>query len=121
LLNAKDVNHAAALRITKQIRKAQVEVVTSWDVVSETATLLRYRLGYRAARTFLTDALPGLAIFQPSEEDRSSAIRFFLRQQELRLSMCDALSFVIVSTQLNWVPCLSFDADFGALGLSVVR
>ena len=45
LLNAQDVNHAAALRMTKQIRKAQIEVVTTWDVVSETATLLRYRLG----------------------------------------------------------------------------
>jgi predicted nucleic acid-binding protein len=58
-------------------------------------------------------------VIQPDEGDRISAIRPFLRKP--RLSLCDALSYAVVSTRLEWAPCLSFDADFRAMGLTVVR
>ena len=38
-----------------------------------------------------------------------------------RLSFCDAISFVVVSTVLDNVACLSFGRDFSALGMTVVR
>ena len=37
-----------------------------------------------------------------------------------RLSFCDAISFVVVSTLLDHIPCLAFDEDFRGLGLTVV-
>ena len=37
-----------------------------------------------------------------------------------RVSFCDAISFVVVTTLLDNIPCLSFDGDFKALGLTVI-
>jgi len=36
------------------------------------------------------------------------------------LSFCDAVSFVVVTTLLNDIPTLAFDAAFRALGLIVI-
>ena len=119
LLSATDPDHPAAMRIAQQIAIGQVEVLTTWDVVSETATLLRYRWTHAAAAKFLTRLVPEMTILQPDEDDRIAAIRLFLRKRDLKLSLCDALSYVVVSTRLDWAPCLSFDADF--CGLTVVR
>jgi len=38
-----------------------------------------------------------------------------------RLSFCDAISYVVVKTVLDDIPCLSFDEDFSRLGLMVVK
>ena len=121
LLNARDPDHAAAMRIAQQIAIGQVEVFTTWEVVSETATLLRYRWTHGAAAKFLTRLVPDLTVLQPDEDDRIAAIRLFLRKRDRKLSLCDAVSYVVVSTRLQWAPCLSFDADFRAMGLTVVR
>lgn len=121
LLNVRDPDHAAAIRIAQQIAIGHVEVFTTWDVVSETATLLRYRLTHSAAAKFLTRLVPDLTVLLPDEDDRIAAIQLFLRKRDLKLSLCDALSYVVVSTRLEWAPCLSFDADFRAMGLTVVR
>ncbi len=120
LLNAKDPDHVAAIRIAQQVAICHVEVFTTWDVVSETATLLRYRWTHVAAAKFLTRLVPHLTVLQPDEGDRIAAIRLFLRKRDLKLSLGGSLSFVIVSTRLAWAPCLSFDADFRTLGLTVV-
>lgn len=40
--------------------------------------------------------------------------------RERRLSLCDAISFVVITTLLDRPPCLTFDDDFRALGLTVV-
>src|SRR5580658_1191956 len=89
-------------RIAQQIAIGQVEVLTTWDVVSETATLLRYRWTHAAAAKFLTRLVPEITILQPDEDDRIAAIRLFLRKRDLKLSLCDALSYVVVSTRLEW-------------------
>ena len=121
LLNASDPDHGAAMRIAQHISIGQLEVFTTWDIVSETATLLRYRWTHAAAARFLTRLVPDLTVLQPDEEDRIAAIKLFLRTRDLKLSLCDALSYVVVSTRLEWAPCLSFDADFRAMGLTVVH
>jgi predicted nucleic acid-binding protein len=109
------------MRIAQHISIGQLEVFTTWDIVSETATLLRYRWTHAAAARFLTRLVPDLTVLQPDEEDRIAAIKLFLRTRDLKLSLCDALSYVVVSTRLEWAPCLSFDADFRAMGLTVVH
>lgn len=40
--------------------------------------------------------------------------------QDHRLSLCDAISFVVVTTLLGRMPCLAFDEDFRRLGLTVL-
>jgi predicted nucleic acid-binding protein len=39
--------------------------------------------------------------------------------QDHRLSFCDAISFIVVTTLLDHAPCFTFDGDFRSLGLTV--
>ena len=97
-------------------------MIATWDVVVELVALLRYRLSFRASEIFLKDVMPGLSVIHPNDAEREAAIAYYLKHSiHRRLSLCDALSYVIVSTRLDWAPCLSFDDDFAAMGLTVVR
>ncbi len=83
---------------------------------------LNYRMGFRESKVFLTEVVPGITVLHPGEGERKTAVDFYLRRSgSRRLSLCDAISYVMVSTPLDWAPCLSFDDDFAALGLIVVR
>ena len=93
---------------------------TTWDVVSETVTLLRYRGGFRAALTFLDDVRPRLHVVRYGDRVRDNAEQVFRRYgRDRRLSLCDAISFAVVTTLLRGMPCLAFDEDFRRLGLTV--
>jgi len=89
---------------------------------SKCATLLRYRAGFATSEIFLSTVVPEIEVIHPADIERSVGVQIFLqRSRERKLSLCDAISYAIVSTRLNWIPCLSFDEDFGALGLTVIR
>ena len=91
------------------------------EVVSETLTLLRYRTGARAALTFLDLVVPTLELVETDAEAHDLAAAVFRRlAPRRRLSYCDALSFVVVRRFLDDMPCLAFDRDFRALGLTVL-
>lgn len=99
-----------------------VRLVTTWDVVSETVTLLTYRLHARAAVEFLDTVKPALSLVPVTDAVLAEAERVFRRHvRSRRLSFCDAISFVVVTTVLDGAPCLAFDEDFRALGLTVIR
>ena len=40
--------------------------------------------------------------------------------RDKKISFCDAISFVVVTSVLEGIPCLSFDRDFKRLGLTVI-
>jgi predicted nucleic acid-binding protein len=95
--------------------------LTTWDVVSETVTLLLYRGGRRPTAAFVREVLPHLIVLSPTEDEKTSALQFFMkRSRERRLSLCDCLSFVIATGRLNLVKCLSFNKNFRRLGLRVL-
>ena len=122
LLDATAPNHVRAVEIAAEIDQRRIQVATTWEIVLECATLLRYRLSFKAAKVFLTDIVPELTLLYPDDEERLAATEEFLKRgKHRRLSLCDALSLVMVSRRLNWAPCLTFDADFAAMGLTVVR
>jgi predicted nucleic acid-binding protein len=122
LLHPQDQHHGEATEIAEEVARERLTVYTTWEVAVETVTLLRYRANFETARMFLLDVAPDLVLVHPLEAERQAAIQIFLRRShDLKLSLCDAISYVIVSTRLSWAACLSFDADFAALGLTVVR
>jgi predicted nucleic acid-binding protein len=93
----------------------------TWDIVSETLTLLRYRRSYRAALTFLSEIKPDLHIVNYGDSVRAEAEQIFRRYgRDHKLSFCDAVSFIVVTTLLDDIPSLVFDEDFRALGLIVI-
>ncbi len=122
LADPKDEHHVRALVLSREVAAAGASLFTTWDVVVECVTMLRYRLGYAAAARFLWTLEIGLTVFHPSDDDRSRAIESFLSRSRVRaLSLCDAISYVVVSRHFDWAPCLAFDSDFAALGLTVWR
>jgi predicted nucleic acid-binding protein len=121
-LDPNDADHDRAEELTDDAAASAVAFFTTWDIVSETITLLRYREGFRAAVTFLDDVKPHLTIVEYGQPVRDEAEQIFRqRGARRRLSFCDAISFVVVTSLLDDMPCLAFDRDFRALGLTVIR
>lgn len=102
-------------------RDQRIQMFSTWEVVSETLTLLTYRFHPRAAIEFLDTMKPVLSLVPVTEVVLDEAVRVFRRYVgPRRISFCDAISFVVVTTLLNNIPCLSFDEDFKAMGLTVI-
>jgi predicted nucleic acid-binding protein len=122
LLDPRDSNHEKAVEVSEAVTNMRLNVYTTWDVVVETVALLRYGAGFDLAKIFLAEVKPDLILIYPVQAERDAAIQLFLRRsRNLRLSLCDVMSYTIVSTRLDWSPCLTFDADFAALGLTILR
>ena len=120
-LDPKDTNHRRARTLVTEAALVGTMFCTSWDIISETVTLLRYRRNFQAALAFLTEVKPGLHIVAYGDQTREEAEQIFRTYaRDHRLSFCDALSFVVVTTLLDHSPCFSFDEDFRALGLTVL-
>jgi predicted nucleic acid-binding protein len=75
-LDPKDANHAKARALVSESASVGTTFCTTWDIVSETVTLLRYRRNYQAAIAFLTDVKPGLHMATACGKTRN---RFFAR------------------------------------------
>jgi predicted nucleic acid-binding protein len=118
-LDPHDTHHAAAQERVQVCAEQRVSLLTTWEVLGETLTLLRYRLGASWAARFLDEVRPSLQLIAPSEAVREEALLLF-RRSPLRLSYCDALSCLVVTSVLHRIPCLAFDDDFRHLGLHVI-
>ena len=117
----RDVNHEQAKVIVDEAITANAVLWVTWDIISEAVTLLRYRRNFHAALTFLAGVKPSLAIVSYGDRVREEAEQIFRQYgRDHRLSFCDAISFVVLTTLLNDVPCLTFDRDFRRLGLTVI-
>ncbi len=115
-----DSNYDRAGDVLAKCQEEGITLHTTWDIVSETVTLLRYRAGYKAAVQFLDVIKPALAIVRYDESVRSAAEQIFKKlSKDRKLSYCDALSFVIITSLLDNMSCLTFDKDFRSLGLTV--
>lgn len=120
-LDPRDANHARARRLVAASAAAGTAMYTTWDIISETATLLLYRRHFQAACAFLNEVKPTLRIVTYGDGVREEAQRMFTTYgQDHRLSFCDAISFIVVTTLLDHAPCYTFDDDFRSLGLTVL-
>jgi len=57
-----DMHHRRALELAAEAASRRTQLWTTWDVISETVTLLRYRHSSAAAIGFLDDVKPGLHV-----------------------------------------------------------
>lgn len=116
-----DANHARAEELVADATASGTAFAATWDIISETVTLLRYRRNFQAALAFLNELKPELHIVTYSDRVRYEAEQIFRQYaRDRRLSFCDAISFVVITTLLDHMPCLAFDEDFKALGLTVI-
>jgi predicted nucleic acid-binding protein len=120
-LDPRDVNYPKAKGLIREAAVTGVALFATWDIVSETVTLLRYRRNFQTALAFLADVRPQLHLVAYGDGVRTEAEDVFRRYaRDHRLSFCDAISFVVVTTLLDHMPCLAFDADFRSLGLTLI-
>ena len=120
-LDRRDAHHPEARLLVPRTAQEGVALWTTWDVVGETVTLLRYRAGHSSALAFVDDLYGRLHLVEYGAEVRTQAVAVFRRYGgERRLSLCDAISFVVVTALLDRMPCFAFDEDFRRLGLTVV-
>jgi len=121
-LDSRDRDHLLAKELSQAIQEKQIPLITTWEMVVETVTLLRYRYSYRGAITFIDLVLPRLNIFYIDSEARAKALQAFRKlSRDREISLCDAISYVVVTEYLNFMPCLAFDEDFRRLGLTVLE
>lgn len=117
-----DINFERVGEILEEASRQKISLWTTWDIISETATLLLYRFNARAAVRFLDEIKPALRIVYYDDSVRQEAERVFrLFIRDKKVSFCDAISFVVVKTILKDITCLSFDEDFLRLGLTVIQ
>ena len=117
-----DRHYDRAGELLEECRRAKTRMCSTWDVIGETATLLAYRFHPQAAIEFFDAMKPTLTLIPVTQAVLADAEQIFRRRiRSRRLSFCDAISFVVVTTLLDNIPCLSFDEDFRALGLTVIR
>ncbi len=119
-LYPRDTNYDRAGDILEECQRNTVTLHTTWDVISETITFLRYRASYNTAIQFLDMIKPTIAIVRYDDSVRSASEEVFKKlSKDKKISYCDALSFVIITELLDGMPCLTFDGDFRSLGLMV--
>ena len=63
-LDPNDTNHDRAEELTADAAASAAAFFTTWDIVSETITLFRYRMGFRPALRFLEEIKPHLTIIE---------------------------------------------------------
>jgi predicted nucleic acid-binding protein len=120
-LDNQDVHHGRARTLVEDAATAHVVLYSTWDIVSETVTLLRYHCSYTRALAFLDHVKPLLRLVPYDGSVRSQAEDVLRRLgRDKKLSWCDTISFVVVTMLLNHMVCLSFDRDFKQLGLTVI-
>lgn len=119
--DARDAHHATARAVSQRVAEQGWGVVSSWEVIVETITLLRYRHSYRGSIAFIEHVLPAIEVIYITDAIRQHALTQFRRlARDKHLSLCDIISYLLVTEHLNGIPCLAFDRDFSQLGLKVM-
>jgi predicted nucleic acid-binding protein len=120
-LDPAEANHRRASALLAEASATDSAFCTTWDVIGETVTLLRDRRSFRTALAFLDEVKPSLQLIPYGDRVRLEAEHLFREYgRDHRLSFCDAISFVVVTTLLDHAACLTFDRDFRSLGLTVL-
>ncbi len=113
-----DSNFEKAGELLEYCKEHTVTLYTTWDVISETVTLLRYRASYKTAVEFLDVVKPALYIVKYDDSVRKTAEEIFKKfSEDKKISFCDAVSYVLITHLLDNIPCFTFDSDFRSLGL----
>ncbi len=119
-LSPDDTNYERAVDLLEFWKKNKIALYTTWDIISETITLLRYRAGYDLSVQFIDIVRPELLIVAYDDSVRLEAEKVYKKlSRDKRLSFCDAVSYVVITGILDNIPCLTFDKDFRSLGLMV--
>jgi len=118
--NDRETRHADAVSILRGLE--DVDLVTTTQVLGESWTLARKRLGHHAASGLIEGVRRSrlYTITHATADTEERAFRWLLRHDEREYSFVDAVSFETMREQRIDL-AMTFDADFEAAGFQVLR
>jgi len=118
LVDSDDADHGAAAAF---LAANTIPLITSNFVFSETVTLIRYRIGHEAARSFgqklKESSFVRVVAVTPADEERAWDI--FTKYQDQDFSFVDCTSFVVME-RLKLSAAFAFDRHFRIMKCAVV-
>ncbi len=116
LADRKDPDHS---RVADFLEKQTLPLVTSNFVFDESVTLIRYRLGFVAAKSFGASLMSGglAKVHRVDKLDENRAWEIFTRYRDKSFSFTDCTSFAIIQ-RLKIDSAVAIDDDFRAFGLN---
>lgn len=117
---SKDQYHLQANAFWESVHKKNEACVTSNFVLDETFTLLGRRAGYNfaAQRARNIYASESLRILRPTGKEELTAIDFFEKYSDQRLSFTDCVSFVLMQSK-KIKRIFTFDHHFQLAGFQI--
>lgn len=118
LVDSDDADHAAAAAF---LTGNKTPLITTNLVFTETITLIRYRLGHKAALTFGQNLKESNSVrlvgVTPGDEERAWEI--FARYRDQDFSFVDCVSFSVME-RMKLTEAFAFDRHFSVMKFAVV-
>lgn len=112
LADEDDKYHSAATAAYVELLNAKARFLTSDFVLSETYTLIRFKVGHRAAVEFMKSLdRTGIKILRVSEAIEQMAKTIFARYDDKEFSFVDCTSFALIDFH-RIDHALAFDSHF---------
>lgn len=124
LMNSNERHHIAAVNFHKSLTPMTLRI-TTWGIVSETYTWIRYYIGYREAYRWLTlkDSLEDQAFLQvvcPDHQMEIGVRKVISRFQDQQLSYVDAFSLALIQSRPDIDAIFAFDHHMSLAGIPVL-
>ena len=116
LADRKDPDHS---RVADFLEKQTLPLLTSNFVFDESVTLIRYRLGFAAVKSFGSSLMSGrlAKVVWVDKTDENRAWEIFTHYRDKSFSFTDCTSFAIIQ-RLKIDSSVAIDDDFRAFGLN---
>jgi uncharacterized protein len=95
LADEDDKYHSAATSFYTELLQAKAQLLTSNFVLCETYSLIRFKVGHRAAVEFMK-SFAGIKILRVSEAIEQTAKIIFIRYDDKDFSFVDCTSFALI-------------------------
>jgi uncharacterized protein len=116
LADRKDPDHN---RVADCLQHQPGRLATTNFILDESVTLIRYRLGFAAAKTFGDSLWRGdvATVLAVSRQDEARAWEIFTRYRDKSFSFTDCTSFAVMQ-RLKIANAVAIDEDFRDFGLN---
>jgi predicted nucleic acid-binding protein len=114
-----DQHHTQAQQELGELQRRRLTVMLVYPTLSETYTLVLYRLGRSTARSWLQEILQGGTLINPTPEDYRVAVSKIEAYPDQPITLFDA-TLAVLSKRLS-VPVWTYDHHFDVMRAAVWR
>ena len=122
LFDFSDEFHIKAAKYLDQVKKEKLKMITSNFILDEAYTLIRARMGKKAALQFRQDLINSISVLKVLRitiKDEKKAWGYFTKLPGRGVSFTDCSSFALMK-RLNLKKAFAFDQDFTKAGFKAL-